>query len=140
MDLMHPRRSNYLGSNSLRLIFSLAKRTRPLVLISATLFSVSACNVYQSSGRKSFESKIPESQTSSQSLTTTQMKESRNLCWSQPADEALWPVETHQKLEVTFIDGQNIQVCFIESSDDQSKKFSSDSIDNSELDSLSLTQ
>jgi hypothetical protein len=68
-------------------------------------FTISACNVYQSSGRKEFESKIPDSQ------TNTRLSQSSPLCWVQPQNEALWSVMNQDQLIVSIVDDQFIQVC-----------------------------
>lgn len=77
-----------------------------LVLI---FFSLSACQVYESQGRKDFESKARELSLSSASDATLS---SEGLCWSQPAMDPLWQAPSHfESLLIRRLSEEEIEVC-----------------------------
>jgi len=82
------------------------------ILFIFILMGLTACSVYQSSGRKSFESKAPDQIQRASSIDHS--TEKIETCWSQPASEPLWHVDTKSALTVTQLEEDEIQVCFPE--------------------------
>lgn len=90
---------------------------RPLPLFFTAALICSACSVYKSTGRKSFESKA-SGQTSAASnagVETPQTEftksDEKETCWSQLASEPLWEIDDHTPLIVTKLNDDEIQVC-----------------------------
>jgi hypothetical protein len=76
---------------------------------------LTSCSVYKSSGRKSFESKAPDNiRTSSLNAalkTETAEQDRSDTCWSQPANEPLWHIDSNFPLSVSPLNNEEIQVC-----------------------------
>jgi hypothetical protein len=71
--------------------------------LSLLFFLPSACQVYESQGRKDFKSKASELSLSSASAS---------LCWSQPAMDPLWQAPSHfESLTIHRISDDEIEVC-----------------------------
>jgi hypothetical protein len=90
---------------------SLQRFSKILVLF---LFWLSACSVYKSSGRKSFESKAPDNvqRLSASSLKSEALTdENADTCWNQPASEPLWHIDPNSTLNVSPLNNEEIQVC-----------------------------
>ena len=78
------------------------------ILISISLL-LAACSVYESQGRKKFESN-PSS--SFRSQTETQNSNiSLNECWVQPASEDIWDASSDFKYTVELLSKDELQVC-----------------------------
>lgn len=73
--------------------------------------STTACSVYTSEGRKAFESQAPEQLDLS---IHSEDELDAFTCWNQPANEALWRVETRLAMTVRKISEEQIEVCLIE--------------------------
>jgi hypothetical protein len=90
---------------------------RPLFLFFTAALICSACSVYKSTGRKSFESKASgqisaASGAGVESLKTESAEHEENeTCWSQLASEPLWEIDDHTPLIVTKLNDDEIQVC-----------------------------
>lgn len=87
-----------------------------LILIS------SACSVYRSTGRESFESKAPAS-VNALSISATEANTyntvEKETCWTQPSTDPLWNFDSNQglgekfsnELSVIRMNDREIQVC-----------------------------
>jgi hypothetical protein len=87
---------------------------RHLSIIS--LIFLAACSVYESSGRKSFESNAPDNiqRASSSAVDENSEADALQTCWTQPKQEPLWHVADNSLLTVREINPEEIQVCFEE--------------------------
>lgn len=89
---------------------------------------LASCSVYKSSGRSSFEDKsssnLPAISTQSIHESAPQWSaddesEENEDCWNQPAQDPLWHVADKELLSVKKLNSQQIQVCIIKESTNQ---------------------
>ncbi|MEZ0391526.1 MAG: hypothetical protein ACAH59_04880 [Pseudobdellovibrionaceae bacterium] len=79
------------------------------------LFGIlTACSVYESTGRKSFESNAPGQLENASTGVQTKSAPTSETCWNQPANEALWYIDQVSPLTIDKINEEEIQVCFQE--------------------------
>jgi hypothetical protein len=89
------------------------------VLLGLILVFVTACSVYKSSGRNSFESKTPgnlrtSSLASGAALEDEGVSAHADTCWNQPSQEPLWHIDPNVSLSVSPLNNEEIQVCILD--------------------------
>lgn len=76
-----------------------------------------SCSVYETDGRKKFESAASSQVQSLQSPAPlsqdadTEPDQGNETCWNQPANEPLWHVDSESKMIVNQLPRDEIQVC-----------------------------
>lgn len=92
--------------------------TRLLQLGTIGVFAIASqgCNIYQSQGRKAFETNAPgrvQTNIGTASLPNSLPKklDVTENCWNQPATEALWNSKTESPLIVQKLNENQITVC-----------------------------
>lgn len=77
------------------------------------ILSLGACSVYESSGRKQFESNSP-GKLRTQSLgdgLIEDLASNENECWLQPANEPLWHISDEALLSVKRVSKDILEIC-----------------------------
>lgn len=99
---------------------------RFLVLSIFSILWLSACSVYKSSGRKSFENKAPDNVVQSLARVTSAADlvsqnsdgfigdDNADTCWHQPAKDPLWHIDPNSALSVSPLNNEEIQVCILD--------------------------
>ena len=88
------------------------KRSLNFILL-FSFFSLSACSIYQSAGRKQFNLKSPgnvSSEVEQKSAMNVEEPSSMN-CWIQSSEDPLWYIGENTKMNVTVLNQQEIQIC-----------------------------
>lgn len=87
-------------------------RALKFLSLSLLFFHLSACQVYESQGKKDFENKAAELSLSSTAIADSELADTTTTCWSQPSEDSLWQLPAHnESLRIRQLNTQEIEVC-----------------------------